>query len=341
MKPCRHTLTSTPHSRTTHLQPRHTQLLPPRLARTTSSSSSSALSRGTTYEHAVAASLRRLGFTLTRIGARNDCGIDLVGSWTLPLFRSAALPPTNHADEQEFKVPVFVQCKNLVAHRRSTPATLREVEGAFPALRRAFAAARAEAAAAGRESQDSGLERSLTAPHSIKDVEDVEGTVTNRREDDPYGPEVQENDGDGGDVDGAIGLLATTRPATKGVRDALMRSRMPLGYLQILPPVDELSEEVSRVEEAAAAAAASAASPVSASGASGEGATRIVQLLWNARATGAGVGDGALGRCKVGVRYVGSTGGSLSDGGEGEERDLRNEIVLQYQGEVWEPFGGG
>lgn len=70
---------------------------------------------GTHYEYTAAAALMRLGFSLTRIGRRDDAGIDLIGHWAL-----GPLPePMN----------VIVQCK---ARKCScTPSTMRELGGSF------------------------------------------------------------------------------------------------------------------------------------------------------------------------------------------------------------------
>ncbi len=112
---------------------------------------------GTHYEYTVADALKRLGFTLTRTGRQSDHGIDLIGTWTLNLF--------------PFPLRVFAQCK--ANNQKLSPASVRELEGAFNA-----------------------------APASWR----------------------------GEDV---LGLLAGTQNATRGVRDALVRSRWPMGFLKI------------------------------------------------------------------------------------------------------------
>ncbi|KAI9796012.1 MAG: hypothetical protein M1835_004787 [Candelina submexicana] len=70
---------------------------------------------GTHYEYTVASCLRRLGFSLTRVGGVSDLGIDLLGDWTLPTF------PT--------PLKVLMQCKAL--NRRLSPHVARELKGAF------------------------------------------------------------------------------------------------------------------------------------------------------------------------------------------------------------------
>ena len=70
---------------------------------------------GTCYEYIVQSTLRRLGFSLIRIGGRNDSGVDLHGTWHLP---------TN-----PYPLHVIMQCKALKG--RLGPNLVRELEGAF------------------------------------------------------------------------------------------------------------------------------------------------------------------------------------------------------------------
>jgi hypothetical protein len=127
---------------------------------------------GTHYEYTVQAALERLGMTLKRIGGKDDCGIDILGSWSLP----SALQP----------LKVLVQCKNIA--KKVDPSQARELEGSF-----------------------------VGAPLGWREP-------------------------------GVLALLVSQKSATKGVRDALRRSRWPLGYVLCTP----------------------------------EG--RIMQMLWNSRA---------------------------------------------------------
>ncbi|KAF1835944.1 hypothetical protein BDW02DRAFT_567546 [Decorospora gaudefroyi] len=70
---------------------------------------------GTHYEYTSALALMRLGFSLLRIGRKDDAGIDLIGHWVLAPLREP--------------LPVIIQCK---ARRMSvSPAHIRELEGAF------------------------------------------------------------------------------------------------------------------------------------------------------------------------------------------------------------------
>lgn len=109
---------------------------------------------GTHFEYVVANSLSRLGFSLRRIGGSSDCGIDLLGEWSVP--------------SSDRPIRVILQCKSV---QRPGPHLIRELEGAFAG-----------------------------APPGWRGS-------------------------------GVLGLLATERPATKGIRDALGRSRWPLGFV--------------------------------------------------------------------------------------------------------------
>ncbi|KNG46818.1 DNA binding protein [Stemphylium lycopersici] len=112
---------------------------------------------GTHYEYTSALSLMRLGFSLLRIGRRDDAGIDLIGHWVLAPLREP--------------LPVIIQCKA----RKITvnPQHIRELEGSF---------------------------QGIPPDWRNKDV---------------------------------LGLLVTTMKATKGVMEALSRSRWPMGFVLV------------------------------------------------------------------------------------------------------------
>src|SRR6266516_4651499 len=122
---------------------------------------------GTHYEYVVLSALRRLGFSMTRIGGRSDYGIDLLGDWTLPNQSSTSTSTPSSAPPQKLKV--LAQCKAI--SRPPGPNLIRELEGAFPGA--------------------------------------------------PVGWRGQ----------GVLGLLIAKSQATKGVREALGRSRWPLGFM--------------------------------------------------------------------------------------------------------------
>lgn len=122
---------------------------------------------GTHYEYTVAASLRRLGFDLQRVGGRSDGGIDLLGTWAVPSVASSA--------EDELPLRIILQCKAFGRQSSKVgPQHVRELEGAF-----------------------------VSAPPGWR----------------------------GNAEDGVVGVLVAQKPATKGVRDSLTRSRWPMVYM--------------------------------------------------------------------------------------------------------------
>lgn len=72
---------------------------------------------GTYYEYLTQSFLRRLGFHLHNTGGSNDYGIDLLGTWNLPV------------KPRLINLKVLVQCKALAS--RGGPNLIRELEGAF------------------------------------------------------------------------------------------------------------------------------------------------------------------------------------------------------------------
>lgn len=139
---------------------------------------------GTAYEYVVAASLRRLGLDLRRVGGRDDCGIDLLGTWTLPM----PVSPTTTTSSSGADAPlrILLQCKATGRSSRVGPHYIRELEGAF---------AGAPAGWRGRRNSDGS------------------------------------GSGSSGGGRGVLALLAAQKPATKGMREALGRSRWPMGYV--------------------------------------------------------------------------------------------------------------
>ncbi|KAL2159861.1 hypothetical protein VTH06DRAFT_1994 [Thermothelomyces fergusii] len=128
---------------------------------------------GTHFEYTVAGALARFGLSLRRVGGASDCGIDLLGTWSLPPPSAGPRPQQQQQQQQQQQVlRVLAQCK---AVQRPGPHLVRELEGAF-----------------------------VGAPAGWRAAAD-------RR--------------------GVLGLLVTERPATKGIRDALARSRWPMGYV--------------------------------------------------------------------------------------------------------------
>lgn len=89
-------------------------------AKRTSLSPESSVYKGTHYEYTVASALRAFNFDLHRTGRANDLGIDLVGTFAMPVIRPRE---TSHAPE----LRVIVQCKAVTPQ----PSMIRELEGAY------------------------------------------------------------------------------------------------------------------------------------------------------------------------------------------------------------------
>lgn len=116
---------------------------------------------GTHYEYTVASVLKGYGFDMKRVGGRNDFGIDLLGTWSVPSSTAT--------------LRIILQCKVSATKTEIGPRLVRELEGAF-----------------------------VGAPPGWR------------------GP-------------GVIGMLVAQKPATKGIRDSLSRSRWPMGFISCLP----------------------------------------------------------------------------------------------------------
>jgi Protein of unknown function (DUF2034) len=126
-------------------------------AQRTGLSSTSTTYVGTRYEYTVQHRLRQLGFSLSRIGGRDDSGIDLLGTWLLP--------------SNPHPLRVIVQCKALKG--KLGPNLIRELEGAF-----------------------------IGAPIGWRG-------------------------------EGVLGILVSPKSATKGVREAIGRSRWAMGWIMV------------------------------------------------------------------------------------------------------------
>lgn len=142
---------------------------------------------GTFYEYTVADHLAPLGFSLRRVGGASDRGIDLLGTWTLPI-------PKNSPEASPEPLRAIVQCK-AGAGQRVGPHLVRELEGAFIG-----------APVGWRSRVGNG------------DGETAENSSSN-------------NSNNGSGSPAVIGVLVTEKAATKGIRDALARSRWPMAYI--------------------------------------------------------------------------------------------------------------
>lgn len=170
---------------------------------------------GTRYEYIVQRALLRFGFSLERIGGAGDLGIDLRGSWRPPSLQGRSLR-------------VSAQCK--WRKRLSGPYMVRELEGAFASTVSAW---RSQEAPAANECEPPTQEDHGDA---VKSVVAFDGTQSSdsgpvpRHASDAlrmYG-----TDGEG-TVTESMALLITPLKATKGMRDAMGRSRWPMAYAMI------------------------------------------------------------------------------------------------------------
>lgn len=92
----------------------------------------STVHRGTAFEHRAMLMLRDMSMSLTRVGGRNDGGIDLQGWWWLP----ASTSPSNGGDPDfaadaagiyRRRIRVLAQCK--AERKKLGPNYVREMEG--------------------------------------------------------------------------------------------------------------------------------------------------------------------------------------------------------------------
>ena len=100
-------------------------------ARNTGLSSKSSLYTGTLYEYLCLETLSSpaYGFSLTRIGQRNDAGIDLIGEWKPPvsLSKTSIKTETDIVHDFPFPLRVLIQCKS--SRNKLSPNVVRELEG--------------------------------------------------------------------------------------------------------------------------------------------------------------------------------------------------------------------
>ncbi|KAK6507431.1 hypothetical protein TWF481_005864 [Arthrobotrys musiformis] len=90
---------------------------------------------GTLYEYTVLSALSRClpGISLTRVGGRDDAGIDLTGTWHLPKPpRRPSQKKEEEKEEEEFTpLPLTIQCKNVQQKSWKGPQYIRELEGSL------------------------------------------------------------------------------------------------------------------------------------------------------------------------------------------------------------------
>ncbi|KAF3161411.1 hypothetical protein EYR41_010344 [Orbilia oligospora] len=160
---------------------------------------------GTLYEYTVLAALTRClpGISLTRVGGRDDAGVDLLGQWELPRIPRRRIPittttttipstnnntnnnnncntsennndnnndPTNPPENNPEILPLTIQCKNVQQKSWKGPQYIRELEGAL-----------------------------ASRPHN------------------------------------ALGILASVRDITPGMKKQMLASRRALGFVKVTP----------------------------------------------------------------------------------------------------------
>ncbi|KAF3289706.1 hypothetical protein TWF970_003471 [Orbilia oligospora] len=149
---------------------------------------------GTLYEYTVLAALTRClpGISLTRVGGRDDAGVDLLGQWELPRIPRRRIPittttnnntnennnnnnnnnnnSTNPPENDPEILPLTIQCKNVQQKSWKGPQYIRELEGAL-----------------------------ASRPHN------------------------------------ALGILASVRDITPGMKKQMLASRRALGFVKVTP----------------------------------------------------------------------------------------------------------
>ncbi|EPS42373.1 hypothetical protein H072_3656 [Dactylellina haptotyla CBS 200.50] len=235
---------------------------------------------GTLYEYTVLAALSRLpGISLTRIGGRDDAGVDLQGSWELPRFvmkKSFNSDGSSIISEEsngpfKIKIPLIVQCKNVREKGWKGPQYVRELEGAL-------------------------------ANHPLD----------------------------------ALGVLASVRDMTPGMKKQMLASRRALGFIKVTPlegtyehPSDARSERYQVENQDSDGEVDDGMVSFQLTGRGG----LLQQFAWNE------VANRYLGGFGIGARYVpknyGTQGidlGGPEKIGEDEAEALEQEITLTWNG---------
>ncbi|KAI9671651.1 MAG: hypothetical protein M1831_003179 [Alyxoria varia] len=201
---------------------------------------------GILYEYRVRDALARHGFTLTRVGGRSDLGVDLLGWWDLPGRVPAESGVT--APEQEER---------------------NAREGKTPKREETRLRAFVQCKALGKKIK----------PNVIRELEGTFAGLS-RSIHDRSSSVAHTSDANSSSEIPTIALLAAPKGATPGVRDALKRSKLPMGFMLV-----------------------------------GLRTGRLAQVFWNSAAKRVG-----LKGVKVEVRYNGAgsgRGGGSGGGGAG------------------------
>lgn len=271
---------------------------------------------GTRYEYLIQSHLQQhLGFTLTRIGGKGDGGVDLIGSWTLPVLVPApasvsSQPPPSPAslsstspssspatvDSTSSTIsPTFrilLQAKRLSPHRTPAPAQMRELDGTVfsaPTSRSISAAFALHGVRTAALAQCQSPPSSATpSPPPSQDTHDLSTTQLTDLSHLP-----------------TLGILVTTRPLTSGIEKAMASSARCLMYVCL--------EEVEKSEGQNEMATKGLSVPL----------TKIRQMVWNAAASRAG-----LEGYDVVTKY--------SDSDDGIS-PMNGEALMMFQGQPLKP----
>ncbi|KAI5296601.1 hypothetical protein KEM55_005760, partial [Ascosphaera atra] len=173
---------------------------------------------GTRYEYLVRETLRRYGFQLARVGGANDVGIDLVGTWDPRIrIRSSSVKERDYdygrtsADAQEQR------------QERAPASAGADADAAVPPV------TSPSSASSSSDHPTTTADTVPALPHPLRVL--VQCKALNKK----VGPNfIRELEGTftgapvGWRGEGVFGILASTREATRGVRDAMAKSRFPL-----------------------------------------------------------------------------------------------------------------
>lgn len=268
---------------------------------------SSTVHLGTRYEYLIQSHLQaHFGFTLTRIGGKGDGGIDLIGTWTLPVpvpvsASSSTLsaisgvssdpndPSDSHVNQpRQPSFRILLQAKRMSPSRKPMPALMRELDGSI------LSAASARWISAAFLTHN--MRTSTVSSHVSDGGQDLGRPRSESRSQSPLLSDLSHLP--------TLGILVTTRPLTAGIEQAMASSPRCLMYVCL--------EEVDDDGHAGT------------DGRSLDGwrtpATRIRQMVWNAAATRAGLrGYEVIGR--------------FSDHGAEDSSSSTSDVVMMFQGQ--------
>ncbi len=202
-------------------------------------STTSTVYTGTSYEYLTKSTLQPYGLDLHRVGGRGDRGVDLIGIWGIPILTSAGTwkeksdsrsqDGTQISNELEGyetqSLKVLVQCKRLVGKSAKIgPNLIRELDGAVRGVRSA------------------ALFDLVFPQHAEGSAMPVQDDKIDTSIDEAAQQQTQS-------MGPAIGVLVSTKPATKGVVDSMRRSSRGLVWIMMEELQEQASEPVIEDEE--------------------------------------------------------------------------------------------